>query len=68
MFGEVKDIEKTAKELLWVSEGKIKMFQVKKKGGGDCKIGFYLFLIHIETETLRKYFIKIIKLVQFETI
>ena len=32
MFGgEVKDIEKTAEELLWVSEGKIKMFQVKKK-------------------------------------
>ena len=34
MFGgEVKDIEKTAEELLWVSEGKIKMFQVKKKSG-----------------------------------
>ena len=37
MFGEVKDIEKTAKELLWVSEGKIKMFQVKKKGGGTAR-------------------------------
>lgn len=33
----------------------------------DCKTGFYLFLIHIETETLGKYLIKIIKLVQFET-
>lgn len=40
---------------------------LKAKGGGYCKIGFYLFLIHIETETLRKYLIKIIKLVQFET-
>ena len=44
------------------------MFQVKKKKKKvDCKTGFYLFLIHVETETLRKYLIKIIKLVQFET-
>lgn len=35
MFGgEVKDIEKTAEELLWVSESKINMFQVKKKKSG----------------------------------
>lgn len=27
-------ISRTAKELLWVSEGKIKRFQVKKKEGG----------------------------------
>lgn len=67
MFGgEVKDIEKTAEELLWVSESKINTFQVKKRKV-DCKTGFYLFLIHIETETLEKYLIKIIKLVQFET-
>lgn len=32
MFGgEVEDIEKTAEEMPWVSEGRIKSFQVKKK-------------------------------------
>ena len=63
MFGgEVKDIEKTAVGF-WRQNKNVS----GKKKKVDCKTGFYLFLIHIETETLRKYLIKIIKLVQFET-
>lgn len=53
MFGgEVEDIEKTAEEMPWVSEGRIKSFQVKKKKRLQDK--FYLFLIEVETETLKK--------------
>lgn len=44
MFGgEVKYIEKTAEELLWVSESKINMFQVKKKEKWTARQVFICF-------------------------
>lgn len=47
MFGEkVGDIKNIAEEMLWVSKGKMKRFQVKKKSikqEWDCKTHFLFF-------------------------